>query len=328
MKHFLVTGAAGFIGSRLCASLLNKGYQVTGIDNLVTGSLQNISSLENLHFIQADVNEESTWQALPHHYDGVFHYAALVGVRRTEEQPLTVLDDVQGLKYLADFARRGGTRQIVFSSSSEVYGNSTQIPLQEEQGQIAFSPYTTTKLYGEYLLKALWEKENIPTVSLRFFNVYGPSQIDNAYGFVVARFVRQIVEGKLPTVYGDGLQTRDFVYIDDNINAAVAAIGNPQVYGQIINVGTGVETSIRDLAQLVIESQDQLSNEQPQFLPARIFEIERRCASTQVMHQLLGYQCQISLDQGVVQLINWYQQETAPGFKEAQAQPSSLAIPA
>lgn len=298
-QDVLVTGGAGFIGSHLCEALLGRGLRVTCLDNFVNGRPDNIAHLPGLLVAEGDVNEAATWHNLRgRKFAAVFHYAALVGVKQTEEEPLKVLADVRGLQHLADFAAAGGAEKIIFASSSEVYGQPQQVPLPEEGGVYGWSPYTVVKLYGEQLMAGLWRKRGVPTVALRFFNVYGPRQRNSAYGFVVATFLEQVQRGVAPTVFGDGEQTRDFVFISDNIEAALAALDNEAAAGMVINVGTGRETTIANLARLVSEAAGR-PELKPQFLPARAGEIKRRCATVDRMQQRLGVSCKIGLEEGI-----------------------------
>lgn len=302
MKNILVTGGAGFIGSKLCEMLLARGYKVTCLDNFSTGSYDNIGHLPNLRTIQADVNEKRTWSTLGK-FDVVFHYAATVGVRRTEENPGKVLHDVHGMQHLTYHARQGKIGKIIFASSSEVYGNSPIQPLQEEVGICGWTPYTVVKLMGEQIFQALWEEHGIPTVSLRFFNVYGPRQIGNGYGFVVSRFVNQVINNMSPTVYGNGKQTRDFVYINDNVEAAIQVMENPSVEGGALNIGSGRETSINELAQLVIDAAGKTGRIFPVYQDKRSNEIMHRCASVFRLKKLLKFHCRTPIEKGLAQTV-------------------------
>lgn len=300
MSHILVTGGAGFIGSHLCEALVRQGHQVTCVDNLSSGSVDNLPHAPNVQFVLADVNR---WEAFKkfdrHYYDAVFHYAATVGVRVTEENPERVLADVHGLHNIERLARAGKVGKVIYASSSEVYGSSQQQPLREDAGFAAWSPYTAVKMYGEHLFRALWEKTRVPAVSLRFFNVYGPRQRGSGYGFVAAQFIEQALSGQPLTVFGDGQQTRDFVYISDNVTAAIAALKSDVASGEIINIGTGRETSVLDLAKQVLRVTSADRKLAPRHLPGRKIEIRRRCADIAKMKSLLGITCSTSLEEGL-----------------------------
>ncbi len=307
MKKALITGGAGFIGSHMCEALIRRGFEVTCLDNFSTGSRKNIEHLPDLNVIEADVNEQATWEQLKAQpFDIVFHYAATVGVRRNEEQPVVVMADARGLLHVADFARAGYAKKIIYASSSEIYGEPKAVPTAETDGHAAWSPYTAVKLLGEHLFQSLWQAEGIPTVSLRFFNVYGPRQAGNSYGFVVSRFCEQAVNDQPPTVFGDGLQTRDFVYITDNIKATLAAMDDKKADGKIINIGTGRETSVLELANMIIEAAGKKGKIDPAFLPKRPLEINRRCADVSHMHEWLNTECSIALAQGISSVVEWH----------------------
>lgn len=300
MQQILVTGGAGFIGSHLCEALLARGYGVTCLDNFSTGSWDNIRHLSTLRLVEGDVNDAATVAALqPERFEAVFHYAAMVGVRRTDEDPTGVLHDVQGLQHMAALARQGAARKIIFSSSSEVYGQSPPLPQAEVDGGIGWNPYATVKVYGEQLFSALWRQYGIPTVSLRFFNVYGPRQRGSSYGFVVSRFIEQVLAGRSPTIFGNGFQTRDFVYVADNVRAALAALNHATAHGSVINVGSGRETRIVDLATRLIRCAGHIPAPPPAFVAGRAVEVMRRCASVKKMKRLLQTSCTVSLDQGL-----------------------------
>lgn len=327
MKDVLVTGGAGFIGSHLCEQLIHLGYNVTCIDNLSTGRLDNIAHLPSLRFIESDVNDNSVFRQLRREkFDALFHYAAVVGVRRTEENPHLVLADSHGLQNIAEFARQGNAKKIIFASSSEVYGDSGQQPLHEDYGYNACTPYSAVKIYGEHLFRSLWIDKAIPTVSLRFFNVYGPRQIGNAYGFVIAKFIRQVLAGKPPTIFGDGEQTRDFVYIQDNIAAAIKAMDQSQVYGLALNIGTGSEVSIIDLARAIIEAAGQSGQLEPVFKKERTYEIYRRCADVTRMNILLDFTCGTKLQQGLAYLIEYEVEKIQPQKASIPISPQPEAL--
>ncbi len=306
MKNILVTGGAGFIGSHLCEALIRQGHKVTCIDNFSTGSRRSVDHLRSLRLIEGDVNCWETFEKIKQEkFDVLFHYAATVGVLRTEDGPDEVLADVRGIRHLARLAQEGKIGKIIFASSSEVYGDPRRVPEIEEDGVMGWSPYTIVKLYGEQMFKMLWLKHNIPTVSLRFFNVYGPRQIGSTYGFVTAAFIKQVLRGESPVVFGSGKQTRDFVYIDDNIQAALAAMERKEAHGQVLNVGTGKETRIRDWARLIIETAGKEKKIKLAYKEARQVEIGRRCASIKKMNKILGVSCGVLPKKGLWETVVW-----------------------
>lgn len=308
----LVTGGAGFIGSHLSRRLLELGAHVVVLDNLSTGDKQNLKpclDFSNFDFFQGDVNKREQVKHVFKHekFDYVFHGAAVVGVKRVEENPLAVLDDIDGIRNILDLAASQNVKKLVFCSSSEAYGEPTVLP-EREDGPInpnPRDPYALVKLHGENLVRIYAEKKGLPGCSLRYFNVYGPNQIASAYGFVVGIFINQVLEGKNPTIFGDGTQTRDFVYIDDNIEANVRAlVSDKAIGGEVINVGSGRQTTILDLAERIARLAG--NNLHPVHLAGRKIEIRYRAPDITKMKELLGFAPQVSLDEGLKKTIEWY----------------------
>lgn len=297
------------------------------MDNFSTGSRENVRSLAGVRVMEGDVNDAAVWRALRgEQFDVIVHYAATVGVQRTLDDPLAVLRDVEGMRRLAAFAQAGGARKIVFASSSEVYGYGGQVPMGEDQAPVGWSPYTTVKLYGEYLFSSLAQQSSVAAVSLRFFNVYGPRQVGNAYGFVVAKFIQQVLAGMPPTVYGDGRQTRDFVYIGDNVQAVVAAIENESSGARVVNVGSGRETAVVELAQAVIRAAGREGELQPVFLPRREVEVQRRCAMPDQLREWLGLECVTTLDEGLAATVAWYRERAVPLGEKVVLPQAAVAV--
>ena len=299
----LVTGGAGFLGSHLCEHLLGYGARVIAFDNLSTGKLSNIGHISknpDFQFIQGDCNKFEDIAAVfaQNKIDYIFHYAALVGVKRTIENPLAVLDDLKGIEYILDLARGNGIKKVVYASSSEVYGNPVELPEKEDGPTNAKMPYALVKLTGEQYMRAYFEKYGLPTCSLRFFNVYGPRQESSDYGFVAGIFMQQVISGKRPTIFGDGSQTRDFVFVEDNIKAGIAAMFSDAANGESINIGTCHATTVLELAEKIIVLGDR-KDLMPEFLPARKIEIWHRWPQVQKMRQLLDFRPQFTLEDGL-----------------------------
>lgn len=295
-KNCLVTGGAGFVGSHMVDRLIAEGHKVWVVDNLSTGNRNNVHPKAN--FVLADVNAGIPEHLYKVNFDWIFHYAATVGVKRTIEDPMSVLRDVEGFHHIVDLARKTKVKKIMFSSSSEVYGSPVEIPEREEGHVNAQLPYAIVKLYGEQVMKACYEKFGIPTMSLRFFNVYGPRQDGSSYGFVVGVFMNQALSGECLTVFDDGSQTRDFVYINDNIEATIKGMEDPKTDGQIINIGCGRPITILDLAEKIIA----LSRNQKLkvvFFPGRGYEIKHRFPDVTKMRKLIDYKMKWTLDAGL-----------------------------
>ncbi|MFA6422451.1 MAG: NAD-dependent epimerase/dehydratase family protein [Candidatus Buchananbacteria bacterium] len=311
----LVTGGAGFIGSNLCDFLLSQESKVIALDNLSTGKVENLAEAKknsSFEFIEGDVNDYEFLKRifLDHKIDYVFHYAAVLGVKRVIEQPLLVLDDIVGFKNILTLSKDFAVKKVIFSSSSEAYGNLNELPLREdinkelEHQTHSTSLYALVKLIGEKMMKVYNDQLGLPTCSLRFFNVFGPRQESSAYGFVAGVFIKQIINNEAPTIFGDGYQTRDFIYIDDNVRLAVKALLTPEANGEVINVGVGRQTTILDLAQRLIRISDK--NLVSQFLPGREYEIKYRSPDVSKMQRVLGEKIEDKLDENLRKTYEWY----------------------
>ncbi|MBZ9572248.1 GDP-mannose 4,6-dehydratase [Patescibacteria group bacterium] len=312
-KTFLVTGGAGFIGSHLCEKLIKIGHKVVCFDNLSTGTLKNILTIKknpNFVFIKGDINQIKDISLIfrKYKFNGVFHYAATVGVKRTLENPLMVLKDAEGIKNILELSLKYGRPKVVFASSSEVYGESRELPEKEEGAINPQIPYAAVKLIGEKFLEAYYYKHNLKTCSLRFFNVYGPRQDGSDYGFVVGIFIRQVLSGQSPTVFGDGRQTRDFTFIDDNVEASWRAMKLEKTSGQIINIGSGRPLTIFDLATEIINLVGLEGKIKPRLVKNRKIDIDVRHRFPEVgkMIKLLNFYPKVSLEEGLKKMIDWY----------------------
>lgn len=308
-KKVIVTGGAGFIGSHLTRRLLKIGAEVLVVDNFSTGKKENLKDVLNskkLKVTKCDVNKYSSLKRVFNSFqpDYVFHYAAVVGVKWLEETPLRVLEDIEGLKNIFDLSLKYNVKKIVFSSSSEVYGEPMSLPEKEDGGHNPSDVYSLVKLIGEHLVQIYYQKYKLPACALRFFNVYGPMQESSAYGFVVGIFMKQVLKGQNPTIFGDGLQTRDFIYIEDNVEAAIRALLTKRSDGQIINVGAGRQTTILDLAEKIIRLSNK--NIKPKFLPRRKIDVRYRCPDITKMKRILRFKPKYSLDEGLGITYQWY----------------------
>ena len=262
MSKILITGAAGFIASCLADKLISDSNNfVVGIDNLLTGKKEHLpdSTTENYKFYEGDVND---FQALTqvfstHKFDYVFHYAALVGVKRTLENPLMVLEDVSGIKNILQLSKEHYVKRIFFSSSSEVYGEPVEFPQHEETTPLNSKlPYAVVKNIGESYLKAYQKEFGLDYTIFRFFNTYGSRQSED---FVIAKFLKSAILNQDILIYGDGLQTRTFCFIDDNIEVTLKILMNDLAVNEVVNVGSDIETNILDLAELIIKKTNSTS---------------------------------------------------------------------
>jgi UDP-glucose 4-epimerase len=262
VKKVLITGGAGNIGSSLVRGLLNTGkYHVTVLDNLSTGSTKNIPNTqqENFNFFDGDVNclKDVIKVFRDNNFDYVFHYAALVGVERTQQNPLKVLEDIEGIKNILNLSVEHNIDRVFYSSSSEVYGEPVEIPQNEITTPLNSKlPYAIVKSVGESFMRTFHEHYGLDFTIMRFFNTYGPRQKND---FVISKFIELAAENKDLTIYGDGSQTRSFLHVDDNIEFTIKILEEKKLINNVVNVGSDVEITIIDLANLVIESLDSKS---------------------------------------------------------------------
>lgn len=250
--NFLITGAAGFLGSSLANQLAREGHQVRGLDDLSTGDPKVLAP--DVHFTRGDVSDRPKLWTLLQDVDVVYHVAARVSVQESILYPRDYnAVNVGGTVALMEAMRDVGVKRVVLASSGAVYGDMTDGSLKETDIPNPRSPYAVSKLSAEYYVRTIGNLWNIETVSLRIFNAYGPGQhLPPSHPPVVPHYVRQALRGGTLVAHGDGSQTRDYIYVDDVVSAMVAASTAPNINGQVINVGSGVETSIKDLISTVL----------------------------------------------------------------------------
>jgi UDP-N-acetylglucosamine/UDP-N-acetyl-alpha-D-glucosaminouronate 4-epimerase len=252
--RWLVTGAAGFIGSHLCRRLIADGEDVVGLDDLSDGKLENLADLPEVRFVEADLRDEATVSDVTSGCDVVLHQGAMRSVPRSIAEPAKTTDvNVRGTLNVLLSAREHGAR-VVFASSSSVYGDRDTFPLREDMAPLPRSPYAASKLAGEAYCRTWWLSFGVPTLSLRYFNVYGPGQDPaNRYAAVVPLFILACLDGRAPEIHGDGEQARDFTYIDDVVEAnLLAARATEDAFGRVLNIGGGREpTSVNEILRIV-----------------------------------------------------------------------------
>lgn len=311
-RNILVTGGAGHIGSSLCCKLLEDPDNfVVIIDNFLTGSREKLPSISNRNwkFIRADVNR---WADLVpvfslFQFEYVFHYAAVVGVERTLANPQLVLSDIDGIRNILDLAKSTGVSRVLFSSSSEVYGEPVESPQKEHTTPLnSRLPYAIVKNVSEAFLRTYQSEFGLDYTIFRFFNTYGPSQSED---FVVSRFLRQALRNEDLLIYGDGQQTRTFCYIDDNLDAVLAALHDKSCVNEVINVGSDVEITILELAKFVVEITG-TSARIRHVNPLKEGDMTRRKPDITIMRRLLGREL-IPLQQGIRLIMAAWKKEMA-----------------
>lgn len=256
MNRILVTGAAGFIPSALAIRLAQEpDTEVVAVDNLTTGDIRKLEPerFPDMHFIKCDVNRFEDISSVFHAYrpQYVFHYAAVVGVKRTTDNPVSVLRDIDGIRNVLDLCKNTGVKRVFFSSSSEVYGEPVEFPQNEHTTPLNSKlPYAIVKNIGEAFLRSYHKEYGLDYTVFRFFNTYGPKQSKD---FVVSKFIRAALTGQDITIFGDGSQTRTFCFIDDNIEATTATYLKQEEINGVVNIGNDNEISILELARMVVE---------------------------------------------------------------------------
>jgi UDP-glucose 4-epimerase len=295
--NFLITGAAGFLGSALANRLAREGHQVRGLDDLSTGDPQSLSP--DVLFTRGDVNDRPKLWTLLQEVDCVYHLAARVLVAESVLYPREYSAvNVGGTVSLMEAMRDVGVRRVVLVSSGAVYGDQGVQPLDEGAPPNPHSPYAVSKLSAEYYVRTIGNLWAIETVSLRVFNAYGPGQhLPPSHAPVIPNFIRQAVRGGTLVVHSDGNQTRDYVFVDDVVNALVAAATAQKVNRLVINVGSGEETSVRDLAKMVLEVTN--SNAEIMYNPRTDPGVSRMCADLTLARETLGYRPRVPLADGL-----------------------------
>lgn len=291
MRRILVTGGAGFVASDLALRLSeDRENSIVIVDNFQTGNPNNIPQgiHDNIHFIKCDVNlyEDISAVFYAYRFDYVFHYAALVGVKRTLENPVKVLDDITGIKNVLNLSKNTGVKRVLYSSSSEVYGEPVEIPQNEETTPLnSRLPYAIVKNIGEAFLRSYEQEFGLEYTIFRFFNTYGPKQSKD---FVVSKFINAALQNKDIPVYGDGLQTRTFCFISDNTEACLKAFYNDEVVNDVINIGSNIEVTILELAQTIIRATDSKSKV-IHLDPLEEGDMTRRMPDNSKMLKILGH---------------------------------------
>jgi UDP-glucose 4-epimerase len=303
----VVTGGAGFIGSHIVDRLLNDGFEVTVVDNFLTGRLGNTAhhqGRKDYHFVKGDIRDPDVIRKAVEDADAVFHEAALVSVNRSVENPtLTNEINVTGTLTLLKSCMDSNVKRFIYASSSSVYGETETLPKSEELACHPTSPYAVSKLAAENYVKVFHQVYGLETVGLRYFNVYGTRQGYGPYSGVITIFINQLLADQQPTIYGDGTQTRDFTNVRDVVEANVLALVNKKASGRVFNIATGVATSINELARILLDITKK-RNLKATYAEPRLGDIKHSYADISNANKILGYRPKVQLREGLIRLVN------------------------
>jgi UDP-glucose 4-epimerase len=307
MEKFLVTGGAGFIGSNICKKLVSQGCFVRVVDNLLTGKKSNLASvIDKIEFIQADMGDSEVAQSAMKDTDVVLHQGALPSVPRSVDDPAaTHRHCVDATFTLLLAARDAGVKRFVYASSSSAYGDTPTLPKVETMPPSPLSPYAVGKLVGEYYCSVFHKVFGLETISLRYFNVFGPQQDPaSQYAAAIPAFVTAILEDEPPTVYGDGEQSRDFTYVDNVVNANLLAASARKTNGEVINIACGQAVTINEIIDMINRLLGK--NIKPTYTASRPGDVKHSLADITAAKDLIGFEPVTSFNEGLRKAIDWY----------------------
>jgi nucleoside-diphosphate-sugar epimerase len=305
MAHYLVTGGAGFIGSHLAEALVARGDRVRVVDSLITGKRHNLSHLPEIEFVQGDLAEMDVAARSVDGVDYVLHQAAIPSVPRSVADPVTSnRANVTASLNVLVAARDAGVRRIVYAGSSSAYGNTPTLPKREDMATNPLSPYALQKLVVEQYCQMFTQLYGLETVTIRYFNVFGPRQDPGSpYSGVISLFATALLEGRQPTIYGDGGQTRDFTYVANVVDGVLRACHAPAASGEVINVATGGRISLNDL--LATMNRIGGTTIQPIYAAERAGDVRDSQADISKARALLGYEPRVALEDGLANTLEW-----------------------
>jgi nucleoside-diphosphate-sugar epimerase len=306
VAHYLVTGGAGFIGSHLCDELVRRGETVRVVDSLITGKRQNLAHLPQVEFIEGDLASLDVAKRAVNGIDFVLHQAAIPSVPRSVDDPITSnRANVDASLNLLVAARDAGVRRVVYAGSSSAYGNSATLPKVETMATAPLSPYALQKLVAEQYGQMFTSLYGLETVTTRYFNVFGPRQDPSSpYSGVISLFISALCEGKRPTIYGDGEQTRDFTYVANVVDGVLRASQAPGASGEVINVATSGRISLNQLFRTIRDLVG--GTVEPVYQEPRAGDVRDSQADISKARRLLGYEPTVSFEQGLKATVEWY----------------------
>ncbi|MCC7536542.1 MAG: SDR family oxidoreductase [Deltaproteobacteria bacterium] len=310
MARYLVTGGGGFIGSSITEALLARGDSVVIIDNFATGRRENLKGIEAATLVEGDICDEATLRRAMEGVDCVFHEAAIPSVARSVEAPIpSDRTNVGGTVMVLESARRLGVKKVVYAASSSAYGDTPTLPKREDMSTSPLSPYAVSKLAGEHYLRVFAQLYGIETLSLRYFNVFGPRQDPaSEYAAVIPRFITKMLRGERPTIFGDGEQTRDFCFIENVLSANLLAAATPGLRGQVVNVACGRRISLNDLVAGINKALG--TSIEPIYAEGRAGDVKHSLADISAAKSLIGYEPKVHIEEGLAQTVAHFQRIT------------------
>lgn len=308
--RILITGGAGFIGSHLCDEYVKEGHTVLCLDNFMNGNLINIRHLlnyRNFKLINGDIRDFDLLEKVVRDVDVIFHLAAQIHVDRSIIEPkLTYEINVLGTQNVLEVARIYDVRKVIYTSTSEVYGSAQYVPMDENHPLAAPHPYGASKIAADRMCYAYIQTYGMDICIMRPFNIFGPRQKDSGYGGVISIFVKRVLDGMPPIIYGDGSQIRDYTYIPDTVRAFDSILNSKELIREPVNFGTGKEIRIIDLADEIIRLCGEEGRIKPVHVEPRPGEVQRLVAQISKAQELLGWQPKYKLEDGLREFINWY----------------------
>ena len=308
MPHYLVTGGAGFIGSHLCEELVRRGERVRVVDSLITGKRQNLAHLPQVEFMEGDLADIGVARRAVHGIEYVLHQAAIPSVPRSVEDPLTSnRANIDASVNILVAARDANVKRLVYAGSSSAYGNSEVLPKVETMPAAPLSPYALQKLVAEQYCQMFTTLYGFDTVTIRYFNVFGPRQDPSSpYSGVISLFISALCDGRRPTIYGDGEQTRDFTYVTNVVDGVLRACHAPEASGEVINVATAGRISLNQLFAIV--KREVGSSLEPNYSNPRAGDVRDSQADIGKAQRLLGYTPIVSFEDGLGRTVRWYRE--------------------
>lgn len=308
----LITGGAGFVGSNLTDYMLNKGHEVVILDDFSNGNVNNIRHLlgnRKFKLIKGDIRNYELVRRITTDVDAVFHLAAKIHVDESIIDPDSVVSvNVEGTHNILKACRENDIEKMIYASSSEVYGSAEYTPMDEKHPMNPASPYAASKAAADRICFSYFNTYNMNVVIVRNFNTFGPRQKSSGYGGVINIFIRRILNDKPPIIYGDGTQTRDYIYIDDVMNAYNLVLEKDDIAGEAINFGTGVDTSIKTIAEKILHFTGKEDKLKPIYVAPRPGEVQQLCADTSKARKLLNFKPKYSFDKGLKEIIKWFEE--------------------